>query len=77
MGYRREAIDCVKYHVLPLHKQIYAKYDGDFDRIYSDGDVVLPGQDFYGGILLKFRIDPLGGRSSEIQGIRIQIFRSC
>ena len=32
-----EAIECVKDHVLPLHKQIYAKYDGDFDRIYSEG----------------------------------------
>ena len=37
MGYRKEAIECVKDHVLPLHKQIYAKYDGDFDRIYSEG----------------------------------------
>lgn len=37
MGYRREAIDCVKDNVLPLHKLIYAKYDGDFDRIYSEG----------------------------------------
>ena len=37
MDYRKEAIDCVKDHVLPLHKQIYAKFDGDFDRIYSEG----------------------------------------
>ena len=37
MDYRKEAIDCVKDHVLPLHKQIYDKYDGDFDRIYSEG----------------------------------------
>ena len=37
MGYREEAIECVKDHVLPLHKQIYAKYDGNFDRIYSEG----------------------------------------
>ena len=37
MSYRKEAIECVKDHVLPLHKQIYAKYDGDFDRIYSEG----------------------------------------
>ena len=37
MDYRKEAIDCVKDHVLPLHKQIYARYDGDFDRIYSEG----------------------------------------
>ena len=37
MGYKEEAIECVKDHVLPLHKQIYAKYDGDFDRIYSEG----------------------------------------
>ena len=37
MGYREEAIECVKDHVLLLHKQIYAKYGGDFDRIYSEG----------------------------------------
>ena len=37
MGYREEAIECVKDHVLSIHKQIYAKYDGDFDRIYSEG----------------------------------------
>lgn len=37
MGYKEEAIECVKDHVLPLHKQIYAKYDGDFDKIYSEG----------------------------------------
>ena len=37
MCYRKEAIECVKDQVLPLHKQIYAKYDGNFDRIYSEG----------------------------------------
>ena len=37
MDYRKEAIECVKDHILPLHKQIYAKYDGDFDRIYTEG----------------------------------------
>lgn len=37
MGYKEEAIECVRDHVLPIHKQIYAKYDGDFDRIYSEG----------------------------------------
>ena len=37
MGYKEEAIECVKDSVLPLHKQIYAKYNGDFDRIYSEG----------------------------------------
>ena len=37
MGYREEAIECVKDHVLPLHKQIYAKYGGDMilDAFYS------------------------------------------
>ena len=35
MGYRKEAIKCVKDHVLPLHKHIYAKYDGGFRRIPS------------------------------------------
>ncbi len=33
MCYREEAIECVKDHVLQIHKQIYAKYEGDFDRM--------------------------------------------
>lgn len=37
MGYREEAIEYVKDCVLPIHQHIYAKYDGDFDRIYSEG----------------------------------------
>ena len=37
MDYRKEAIECVRDLVLPLHKQIYAKYNGDFDKIYSEG----------------------------------------
>ena len=37
MCYREEAIECVKDHVLQIHKQIYAKYNGDFDRIYTEG----------------------------------------
>ena len=37
MCYREEAIECVKDHVLLIHKQIYAKYEGDFDRIYTEG----------------------------------------
>ena len=37
MRYREEAIECVKDHVLQIHKQIYAKYEGNFDRIYTEG----------------------------------------
>ena len=37
MRYREEAIECVKDHVLQIHKQIYAKYEGDCDRIYTEG----------------------------------------
>jgi hypothetical protein len=37
MCYREEAIECVKDHVLQIHKQLYAKYNGDFDRIYTEG----------------------------------------
>ena len=37
MRYREEAIECVKDHVFQIHKQIYAKYNGDFDRIYTEG----------------------------------------
>ena len=54
MGYKEEAIECVKDCVLPLHKQIYAKYNGDFDRIYSEGynsrsyqgRVITPGLEY-------------------------------
>ncbi len=37
IGNINAAIECVKDYVLQVHKQIYAKYDGDFDRIYSEG----------------------------------------
>ena len=55
MCYREEAIECVKDHVLQIHKQIYAKYEGDFDRIYTEGynsksytgRVIEPGRAFY------------------------------
>ena len=53
MRYREEAIECVKDYVLQVHKQIYAKYNGDFDRIYTEGynnksytgRVIEPGKD--------------------------------
>ena len=37
MRYREEAIECVKDHVLQIHMQIYDRYEGDFDRIYTEG----------------------------------------
>ena len=36
MDYREEAIECVKGNVFQMHKQIFAKYNGDFDRIYTE-----------------------------------------
>ena len=36
VNYREEAIACIKDNVLPIHQQIYAKYNGDFDRIYTE-----------------------------------------
>ena len=36
MDYREEAIECVKDRVLPVHQRIYARFSGDFDRIYSE-----------------------------------------
>ena len=42
MCYREEAIECVKDHVLQIHKQIYAKYEGDFDRIYTYLECTCP-----------------------------------
>lgn len=52
VNFREEAIECVKYSVLPMHKQIYDKYKGDFDRIYAEaynsksytGNVIVPGK---------------------------------
>lgn len=52
VNYRDEAIACVKDTVLPMHRQIYARYDGDFDRIYAEaydsrsytGRVIVPGK---------------------------------
>ena len=69
MDYRKEAKDCVKDHVLPLHKQIYAKFDGDFDRIYSEGynsksyqgRVIEPGKVYE----LSYSITPAGISTSH------------
>lgn len=36
MSYKEEAIKCVKDSVLPMQKQLYDKYNGDFDRIYTE-----------------------------------------
>ena len=36
MGYREEAIECVRDSVLPMQKQLYEKHNGDFDRIYTE-----------------------------------------
>ena len=54
MDYRGEAIECVKGNVLQMHKHIYAKYNGDFDRIYTEaynnasymGKVIEPGKEY-------------------------------
>lgn len=39
--YKEEAIECVKDCVLPLHKEIYAKYNGEF--IYEH-ESPIPGR---------------------------------
>ncbi len=54
MGYREEAIECVRDSVLPIHRQFYEKHGGDFDRIYSEeyndasymGEVIVPGREY-------------------------------
>ena len=51
-NFREERIECVKYSVLPMHKQIYDKYKGDFDKIYAEaynnksytGKVIVSGK---------------------------------
>ena len=68
MCFREEAIECVKDHVLQIHKQIYAKYEGDhvlqihkqiyakyegdFDRIYTEG---YNSKSYTGRVLLAGR----------------------
>ena len=64
MGYKEEAIECVKDHVLPLHKQIYAKYDGDFfilSQLEPDSqfDVRIENTILRGGDRCTFRITRL------------------
>ena len=52
IGHKEEAIECVSDTVLPLQKQLYDKYNGDFDRIYTEefnnaaytGEVIEPGK---------------------------------
>ena len=61
MGYREEAIECVKDHVLQLHRQIYAKYDGDFfilSQLEPDSqfDVRIENTILRGGDRCTFRI---------------------
>ena len=61
MDYCKEAIECVKDHVLPLHKQIYAKYDGDFFLLSqlepdSQFDVQIENTILRGGNCCTFRI---------------------
>ena len=54
MGYREEAIECVKGSVLPMQRQLYEKHDGDFDRVYAEeynnasymGEVIVPGREY-------------------------------
>ena len=54
MGYREEAIECVRDSVLPMQKQLYEKHNGDFDRIYAEeynnasymGEVIVPGREY-------------------------------
>ena len=65
MCYREEAIECVKDHVLQIHKQIYDKYEGDFDRIYTEGynsksytgRVIEPGKIYELSILSQLEPD--------------------
>ena len=64
MGYREEAIECVKDYVLPLHKQIYAKYDGDLyilSQLEPDSqfDVRIENTILRGGDRCTFRITRL------------------
>ena len=64
MGYKEEAIECVKDHVLPLHKQIYAKYDVDFfilSQLEPDiqFDVRIENTILRGGDRCTFRITRL------------------
>lgn len=41
MDYRKEAKDCVKDRILPLHKHIYAKFDGTVE-VTEGGTIVKP-----------------------------------
>ena len=34
--YYEQAVACVKDYVLPMQREIYEKYGGDFDKIYGE-----------------------------------------
>ena len=70
MGYREEAIECVKDHVLQLHRQIYAKYDGDFfilSQLEPDSqfDVRIENTILRGGDRCTFRMTRHAGMKRE------------
>ena len=56
MRYKEEAIECVQGHVLQIHKQLYAKYEGDFDRIYTEG---YNSKSYTGRVIEPGKIDEL------------------
>ena len=66
MRYREEAIECVKDHVLQIHKQIYAKYEGDFDRIYTEG---YNSKSYTGRVIESGKVYELSYLESQLSGI--------
>ena len=56
MCYREEAIECVKDHVLQIHKQIYAKYEGEQLEPGSHFEVRIENTILRGSDRCTFRI---------------------
>ena len=48
-AYYEQAVACVRGYVLPAQRALYEQYQGDFDRIYTEG----MGSDAYMGRVLE------------------------
>ena len=62
MGYREEPIECVKDIVLPIHKQIYAEFDGADSRF----DVRIESTILRGSDRCTFRITRRAGIEAKV-----------
>ena len=55
--YYEQAVSCVKDYVLPMQREIYEKYGGDFDKIYGEA---MNNESYTGKVIESGHIYELG-----------------